>query len=125
MTETTNLIKKKLPYVSDVGMETAINEIVKTLNSSKTAIQSTTKQNSNSFYVRFVDLTFSFPAGSSTITKQHNLSVTPTGWIIIDAVTSPTTTIIVPSRTNWNTTDISLYFTSGATTTTFKIRVFI
>lgn len=133
MTETTNLINKKVPYVEDVGIENAVNEIAKTLNSAKIQQQNTPSSTISSASSIGEYYTLSFSSGTNTYsanhTINHSLGSTPSGYALVDltcnVVGDPETTVtLIRLSSNQNQIILRLnYFNSvgGPVSGTVKI----
>lgn len=135
MTETTNLINKNLPFVEDVGLEEAVNEIAKTLNAAKIPMQSSSNTTLESISSLGEYHTLSFSTGTNTYTASHtinhSLGSVPSGYAIVDFacnVTNDPETVLTVIRLSSSSTQIILrvnYFNSigGPSSGTVKILV--
>ena len=123
MTETTKVIKKSLPYVEDVGIESAINEIVRTLNSAHIKNSTNTSNvNNTTFGLDGVILSGSYsitgPSASQAIfvsttqTLTHNLGKIPSAFIVIDCTSSSSgvfpNVMIGIKRVSWTDSQITI-----------------
>jgi len=121
-----NTIKTNFEFPRGDDLQKQGQRLAQDLSISMKAIKSELEKTTNSSFVNgtYSDLIFTF-SGGSTQTQAHGLGVTPSGWMVIDTYASGSSfTVVYPVRTAWDSTNISIYFSTGSTVT-LKIRVFI
>ena len=88
--------------------------------SDKTGISSMSNGQSSNF----IDINVTW-TGTASKTLTHGLGKTPSGWSVIDIYANGSSiTFVWPTRTSWDTTNITLYMNTGSTVS-LKIRVFV
>jgi len=120
-----NKIKTNFEFPRGDDLQKQGQRLAQDLSLSMKAIKAELEKTTNSSFVSgtYSDITLTFTS-AGTQTASHGLGITPTGWMVIDATNSASASIVYPVRTAWDSSTISIYFSTGSTVD-LKIRVFI